>query len=94
VHQARVAVGQTREKSGIEFPFIALLHECGFEALHYIIAALNDPAIKALVKTEVDKAIARGAFGSPYVVIDDEAFWGADRLAQVEQWLASGGWKY
>jgi 2-hydroxychromene-2-carboxylate isomerase len=57
-------------------------------------AALNDPAIKDLVKTEVDKAIGRGAFGSPYIVIDDEAFWGADRLEQVEKWLASGGWKY
>ncbi len=57
-------------------------------------AAINDPAIKELVKTEVDKAIARGAFGSPYIVIDDEAFWGADRLEQIEKWLASGGWKY
>ena len=57
-------------------------------------AALNDPAIKDLLKAEVDKAIGRGAFGSPYIVIDDEAFWGADRLDQVEKWLASGGWKY
>jgi 2-hydroxychromene-2-carboxylate isomerase len=57
-------------------------------------AALNDPAIKELVKSEVDHAIARGAFGSPYIVIGDEAFWGADRLPQIEQWLASGGWKY
>lgn len=57
-------------------------------------AALNDPAVKDLVKAEVDKAIGRGAFGSPYIVIDDEAFWGADRLEQVEKWLASGGWKY
>jgi 2-hydroxychromene-2-carboxylate isomerase len=57
-------------------------------------AALNDPAIKDLVKTEVSKAIGRGAFGSPFVVIDDETFWGADRLEQVEKWLASGGWKY
>ncbi len=33
-------------------------------------------------------------FSSPYIVIDDEAFWGVDRLEQVEKWLASGGWKY
>jgi 2-hydroxychromene-2-carboxylate isomerase len=57
-------------------------------------AALNDPAVKDLVKAEVDKAIGRGAFGSPYIVIDDDAFWGADRLEQVEKWLAAGGWKY
>ncbi len=55
---------------------------------------INDPAVKDLVKAEVDKAIARGAFGSPFIMIGDEAFWGADRLEQVEQWLASGGWKY
>jgi len=57
-------------------------------------SAINDAAIKDLVKTEVDRAIARGAFGSPYIVVDGEAFWGADRLAQLEKWLASGGWKY
>ncbi len=57
-------------------------------------AAINAAAIKELVKAEVDQAIARGAFGSPYIVVDDEAFWGADRLEQVDKWLASGGWKY
>ncbi|MFH1603309.1 MAG: 2-hydroxychromene-2-carboxylate isomerase [Pseudomonadota bacterium] len=57
-------------------------------------AAINDAAIKDLVKAEVDQAIARGAFGSPYIVVDDEPFWGADRLDQIEKWLASGGWKY
>ena len=57
-------------------------------------AAINAAAIKELVKAEVDKAIARGAFGSPYIVVDGEAFWGADRLEQIEKWLASGGWKY
>ena len=57
-------------------------------------AAINDPGVKDLVKTEVDKGIARGVFGSPFIVIDGEAFWGADRLEQVEKWLASGGWKY
>ena len=57
-------------------------------------AAISDPAIKELVKAEVDKAVARGAFGSPYIVVDGEAFWGVDRLEQIEKWLASGGWKY
>ena len=57
-------------------------------------AAINDAQIKELVKAEVDKAIACGAFGSPYIVVDGEAFWGADRLVQIEEWLASGGWIY
>jgi 2-hydroxychromene-2-carboxylate isomerase len=31
-------------------------------------------------------------FGSPYIVVDGEPFWGADRLGQLERWLESGGW--
>jgi 2-hydroxychromene-2-carboxylate isomerase len=54
-------------------------------------AGINDQAIKDLTKSEVEKAIKAGAFGSPYIVVDGEAFWGADRLDQVERWLATGG---
>jgi 2-hydroxychromene-2-carboxylate isomerase len=49
--------------------------------------ALNDPAVKERLKAEVDAAIERGVFGSPYIVVDGEPFWGADRLDQVEKWL-------
>jgi 2-hydroxychromene-2-carboxylate isomerase len=55
-------------------------------------AAINDPAIKELLKNEVENAIARGVFGSPYIIVDGEPFWGMDRLDQVEKWLATGGW--
>jgi 2-hydroxychromene-2-carboxylate isomerase len=54
-------------------------------------AGINDQAVKDLTKAEVEKAIAAGAFGSPYIVVDGEPFWGADRLDQVERWLATGG---
>lgn len=49
--------------------------------------ALNEPAVKERLKIEVDAAIERGVFGSPYIVADGEPFWGSDRLDQVEQWL-------
>jgi 2-hydroxychromene-2-carboxylate isomerase len=52
-----------------------------------LLAALNDPAVKERLRTEVDAAIERGVFGSPYIVVDGEPFWGADRLDQIEQWL-------
>ncbi len=55
-------------------------------------AALNDPAVKERTKQEVDAAIAKGVFGSPYVVIDGEPFWGVDRFDQIEKWLVTGGW--
>jgi 2-hydroxychromene-2-carboxylate isomerase len=57
-----------------------------------LLAALGDAAVKDRLRSEVDAAIARGVFGSPYIVIDGEPFWGADRLDQVEKWLATGGW--
>jgi 2-hydroxychromene-2-carboxylate isomerase len=55
-------------------------------------AGINDQAVKDILKAEVDKAIARGVFGSPYVIVDGEPFWGMDRMDQVERWLAKGPW--
>lgn len=55
-------------------------------------AATQDPAIKARLKEETERSLARGVFGSPFVFVDDEPFWGTDRLDQVERWLATGGW--
>lgn len=57
-----------------------------------LLQALNDPAVKERLKSEVDAAIERGVFGSPYIIVDGEPFWGSDRLEQVEKWLATGGW--
>ena len=48
--------------------------------------------IKDEVRQVTDEAISRGVCGSPYVFVDGEAFWGSDRLAMVDRWLASGGW--
>ena len=54
-------------------------------------AAIDDPAVKDQLKGEVDQAIARGVFGSPFVIVDGEPFWGLDRFDQIERWLATGG---
>ncbi len=54
------------------------------------LAAINDPALKDRLKNEVDAAIKLGVFGSPYIVIDGEPFWGVDRFDQIERWLAQG----
>ena len=52
-------------------------------------ANISDQAVKDKTKAEVDAAVARGVFGSPYVVIDGEPFWGLDRFDQIERWLAA-----
>lgn len=55
-------------------------------------AAIDDPAIKDALKVENEKAIGIGVFGSPFIIVDGEPFWGMDRLDQVDRWLATGGW--
>ncbi|MPZ45164.1 MAG: 2-hydroxychromene-2-carboxylate isomerase [Betaproteobacteria bacterium] len=65
--------------------------QCGHER-EQALAGLNDAGVKDRLRAEIDAAMARGVFGSPYFIVDDEPFWGADRLDQVERWLATGGW--
>lgn len=53
--------------------------------------AVASPEIKERLKNETENAFAQGVFGAPFFIIDKEPFWGADRLPQVEHWLATGG---
>jgi 2-hydroxychromene-2-carboxylate isomerase len=55
-------------------------------------AALADPAVKERAKNEVDAAVARGVFGSPFFIVDGEPFWGNDRIPMLEAWVKRGGW--
>jgi 2-hydroxychromene-2-carboxylate isomerase len=57
-----------------------------------LLAALADDSVKARLKDEVDKTMARGVFGSPMFDIDGELFWGCDKFAEIDRWLATGGW--
>jgi 2-hydroxychromene-2-carboxylate isomerase len=57
-----------------------------------LLAAVADQRIKDRLKERTQAAIGCGVFGSPFIFVDGEPFWGADRLAQVEAWLARGGW--
>lgn len=76
----------------ISDPGVVLEIAAGFAVDRDILAqAVNSPAVKARLKAETEAAIAKGMFGSPYIIVDGEAFWGADRLPQIEQWLATGG---
>lgn len=53
--------------------------------------ALQGDSLKALLRQECDAALARGVFGSPFIFVDGEPFWGADRLPQIRRWLETGG---
>jgi 2-hydroxychromene-2-carboxylate isomerase len=66
--------------AGLEIDRVALLD------------AVADQRIKERLRKQTQAAIERGVFGSPFIFVDGEPFWGADRLPQVEAWLARGGW--
>lgn len=57
-----------------------------------LLAAVQDPAIKERLKRETSEAMERGVFGSPFIFVDGEGFWGSDRLWMVKRWLKRGGW--
>ncbi len=54
-------------------------------------AAINSPEVKDRFRAKNEEAVSRGVCGSPFIIIDGEPFWGADRLPQVEKWLETGG---
>lgn len=57
-----------------------------------LMAALASPAIKDRLRALTDEALSRGIFGSPFIIVDGEPFWGADRLTMADEWLQRGGW--
>ena len=53
-----------------------------------ILAATQEPAVKAELVTNTEAAVARGTFGIPTFYVGDEMFFGKDRLREVEEELA------
>ena len=55
-------------------------------------AGIEGETSRVDLRNAVAAALEVGVFGSPFIVIDGEPFWGSDRLELAEQWLAQGGW--
>ena len=53
----------------------------------------EQPAVKERLHREVDACIARGVFGSPFFIVDEQPIWGVDRLWMLEHWLTHGDWE-
>ncbi len=84
------AFAEGRDISSAE-AVIAVAAELGVDR-DDLAAALRDPAVKERLRAEVEAGKEKGVFGSPYIIVDGEAFWGSDRLDQVDRWLETGGW--
>lgn len=57
---------------------------------HALGEGMNSATIRDQLRSEIEWAIARGVFGSPFVIIDGESFWGFDRFGQIEALLKNG----
>jgi len=57
-----------------------------------VTAGMQDPAVKERVRSETQAAMDKGVFGSPFMIVDGEPFWGNDRLGEMREWLQTGGW--
>jgi 2-hydroxychromene-2-carboxylate isomerase len=60
-----------------------VLSAAGLDA-EAILAATQDPAVKAELIANTEAAVARGVFGIPTFFVGEEMFFGKDRLDQVE----------
>lgn len=57
-----------------------------------LLAGIADPALKDKVRRIGEDAVARGVFGSPFFIVDEEPFWGWDRMEMMAEWVRTGGW--
>ena len=84
----RIITGYFRDGLDTDDPdaIAAAAANIGFER-DMMLAGIADPAVKAIARQHGEQAVARGVFGSPWIFVDGEPFWGSDRLAMVERWL-------
>lgn len=53
-----------------------------------VAAAVNDPAGGVGHGQALGAALASGMFGAPWIAVEDQTFWGHDRLDYLDRWLA------
>ncbi|MBP5077294.1 2-hydroxychromene-2-carboxylate isomerase [Pseudomonas chlororaphis] len=57
----------------------AVLREGGFDPLE-VLALTNDEEVKNALKDKTEQALQRGVFGAPSMFVDNQLFFGQDRL--------------
>ena len=66
---------------------VAVLTQNGFDP-NEVLALTADEEVKALLKDNTEKAVHRGVFGAPSMFVDDQLFFGQDRLDFVVEALS------
>ncbi len=68
----------------------AVLREAGLDGAA-LLAASQEPEVKARLAANTQQAFERGAFGSPTFFVGDAMYFGKDRLADVEDAVRAAG---
>ena len=76
------ALWTTGADPGDERAFADLAHSLNIDP-----ERLQDRATKDALRFETAQAVARGVFGVPTLIVDDELFWGADAMDFAEAYL-------
>ena len=76
----------------VERDALAACAERSGTPVQLIDTAIAAPDAGALLRAEVQRGIDAGAFGSPFVIVDGEPFFGVDKFELIDEWLTRGGW--
>ncbi|WP_332824868.1 2-hydroxychromene-2-carboxylate isomerase [Ramlibacter sp.] len=63
-----------------------VLKQAGFDA-EKLMALASDPAVKDQLKVQTQDAVSRGVFGAPTFFVNNQMFWGQDRLDFIKEAL-------
>jgi carboxymethylenebutenolidase len=88
-HRVLKALWQEEANPGDPVTLAELIADIGLDA-DEVIALGSDPRWAARREADTRAALDRGVFGAPSYVIEDEIFWGQDRLSFVERKLVHG----
>jgi 2-hydroxychromene-2-carboxylate isomerase len=80
---------QAGQESGSEPNLSESIKEAGADPTRVLALAGGDE-IARLIESETQAARERGIFGSPTFVVEDELFWGDDRLEDAVSWHRHG----
>ncbi len=64
-------------------------HTGAFGGAEAVVVELKSGALKERLQDAINAAVARKVFGSPFLIVDGEGFFGVDRLPQIAAKLAA-----
>lgn len=68
-----------------EATLVSILSRMNLDA-EYVIAKSQSDEIRQLLDGQTLRALERGVFGAPFFIVNDERFWGDDRMELAMEW--------